>query len=150
MDGPIQVGRVEAVDLEFIMNMANSRLGEEYTIELFQHFFEIYGGCFLSAKDDDGILAFILAVPLDVSTLRVLMLAVLSSKERLGIGSTLVRAAEVYAASRKITSMVLEVGTKNEVALEFYKKLGFGITGMIEEYYNDKSDAYVMRKFLPM
>jgi ribosomal protein S18 acetylase RimI-like enzyme len=150
MDPPIRVVRVEAADLETLMIMANSRLREDYSIELFQHFFETQGGCFFNAKDDDRSFGFILGVPMDSSSLRILMLVVEETNVRKGIGSMLLRAAEAYACSRKMTSLVLEVGTLNEVAIEFYKKHGFTITGVIPEYYNDKTDAFVMRKFLPM
>jgi ribosomal protein S18 acetylase RimI-like enzyme len=150
MVGSVKVARVEAGDLELLMKMANTRLREEYTLELFQHFFETQGGCFLTAKDGDEVVGFVLAVPMDNSSLRVLMLVVKGSKVRNGIGSALMSSAEVYASSRKMSSMLLEVGTNNEVALEFYKNLGYGIMGMIPEYYNDKTDAFVMRKYLPM
>jgi ribosomal protein S18 acetylase RimI-like enzyme len=150
MVGSVQVARVVAGDLEIIMKMANSRLREDYTLELFQHFFETQGGCFLAAKEGNEMLGFLLAVPMNNSSLRVLMLVVKGSRVRNGIGTSLMSSAETYAMSRKMTSIMLEVGIMNEIAVEFYKNLGYGITGMIPEYYNDKSDAFVMRKYLPM
>lgn len=150
MEEFIQVGRVEAADLYAIRTMANSRLREEYSIELFQHFFETQGGCFLAARDNDVVHGFLLAVPMDGSALRVLMLAVNGSEVRKGIGSELMASAEAYASSRKMSSVVLEVGSGNDIAVKFYKRIGYGITGMIPEYYNDRTDAFVMRKFLSM
>jgi ribosomal-protein-alanine N-acetyltransferase len=150
MEGSVQIGRVEPGDLESIRKLANSRLKEEYTIELIQHFFETQSGCFLTAKDDKNIVGFILGIPMDESSLRILMLVVERPKERSGIGTKLMSYAEAYASSRKMMSLVLEVGTENKAAIEFYNNLGFKITKMISEYYNDKSDAFVMRKFLTM
>ena len=150
MEGSIQIGRIESGDLESIRRLANHRLREEYTVELFQHFYETQSGCFLTAKDGSSVAGFILAVPLEETSLRVLMLVVNRSRERNGIGTSLMASAEAYASSRKMMSLVLEVGTKNEVAIEFYNKLGYKITTMIPEYYNDKTDALVMKKFLTM
>jgi len=150
MEGVLEITRVEAGDLETIRIMANRRLMEEYTLELFQHFYENQPGCFLTAKHEGSIVGFILAVPMEVTSLRILMLVVRGSRERNGIGTSMMSSAEAYASSRKMMSLVLEVGTKNEAAIEFYTKQGFKISGMIPEYYNDRSDAFVMKKFLTM
>lgn len=150
MEGSIRISRVEAADLEHIRQLANSRLREEYNLELFQHFFENQPGCFLTAKEEGSIVGFILGIPMDETSLRILMLVVSRSRERNGIGTSLISSAEAYASSRKMMSLVLEVGTENKAALGFYNKLGFRIAKMISEYYNDRSDAFVMRKYLTM
>jgi len=145
-----EIGRVEARDLELVRNLANSRLRETYSLELFQHFYENHPACFLVARGEEGVVGFIICIPLDELRLRVLMLAVKGTKVRNGVGSALMSSAESYASSRMMNSVVLEVGSGNTRAIGFYTYLGYRITGMIPEYYEDRSDAFVMRKFLPM
>jgi ribosomal protein S18 acetylase RimI-like enzyme len=144
-----QIHRIEAMQLEDARNLANRRLRETYSAELFQHFFEDFRSCFLAASHDGDLAGFILGVPLDSSTLRILMLAVDENLTRRGIGCLLLTSAESYASTRKMTSVSLEVGTGNESAIHFYQKTGFSITGMLPQYYEDRSDAFVMRKTLP-
>ncbi|MBN1390915.1 MAG: GNAT family N-acetyltransferase [Candidatus Thermoplasmatota archaeon] len=150
MTGTLIIRRVEATDLEPLTRMANSRLREDYSIELLSHLYENQSGCFLTALDDDGLIGFIVGVPMGGSSLRILMLAVKRSRTRQGVGSELMRSAEAYASLRKMSSVVLEVGTRNDEALGFYKNLGYSITALIPEYYRDRSDAFVMRKFISM
>jgi ribosomal protein S18 acetylase RimI-like enzyme len=145
----MEIGRVEAHDLEIVRNLASSRLRESYSLDLFQHFYEHYPSCFFVARSQEGVIGFIIGIPMDELKLRVLMLAVKRSKVRNGVGTALMSSAETYASTRMMNSVVLEVGSKNGRAIEFYTKLGYKITGMIPEYYEDKSDAFVMRKFLP-
>jgi len=146
----LQIARVDAQDLEKVRKLASSRLREDYTLELFQHLYENQPGCFLTAKMGNSLIGFVVGVPMDGSTLRILMLAVRSSSSRKGIGSLLLTSAEAYASHRKMSSIVLEVGTNNDEGIKFYNKLGYRITGLIPEYYNDRTDAFVMRKFISM
>ena len=46
-----------------------------------------------------------------------------------------------YCYQKTIT---LEVSSKNEVAINFYKKLGFKIINIRKNYYHD-SDAFIMK-----
>lgn len=144
------IGRVEASDLRSVSILANSRLRENYSIELFQHLYEDQPGCFLTAKEDNELLGFLVGVPVNGTSLRILMIAVKSTRTRHGIGAMLMGSAETYASIRKMNSIVLEVGTGNEDAIGFYNHLGYRMTGLIPEYYKDRSDAFVMRKFISM
>ncbi|MGA1793319.1 MAG: GNAT family N-acetyltransferase [Thermoplasmatota archaeon] len=150
MTAELQIARVDAHDLEAIRKLASSRLREDYTLELFQHLYENQSGCFLTAKESGSLLGFLVGVPLNGSTLRILMLAVRAPSSRKGVGSLLMGSAEAYASHRKMSSVMLEVGTNNEEGIKFYTKLGYRITGLIPEYYNDRTDAFVMRKFISM
>ncbi|MGA1819819.1 MAG: GNAT family N-acetyltransferase [Thermoplasmatota archaeon] len=150
MTDELQIARVEAGDLEAVRRLASSRLREDYTLELFQHLYENQSGCFLTAKAGTSLIGFIVGVPMDGSTLRILMLAVRTSWSKKGVGSMLMGSAEAYASHRKMSSVLLEVGTNNDEGIRFYTKLGYRITGLISEYYNDRTDAFVMRKFISM
>ena len=148
-DDNCTIERISSHQLEQIRSMANRRLQENYTKELFNHFFENLRGCFLVALDGGKIRGFIVAVPKDETSLRVLMLVVDEGYEGRGAGKELMSAAEGYASSRKMGSITLEVGASNEKAVAFYTRIGFRIVGILKEYYEDRSDAFFMRKMLP-
>ena len=46
--------------------------------------------------------------------------------------------------THSIDSTHLEVNPENNIAIEFYKKLGFQILGTRKKYYQGKHDAWVM------
>ncbi len=149
-DEEFELGRVEAHELEAIMKMANTKLKETYSMELFQHFFENFRGCFFSARCNKEPIGFLIGIPRDASSLRILMLVVIDAHSRKGVGSALMDASQTYASSRKMTTMVLEVGTENDQAVNFYTKLGLSISGMLQAYYEDGSAAFLMRKLISM
>jgi ribosomal protein S18 acetylase RimI-like enzyme len=149
--GPeVKLRKVGPTDLEFIKNIADSRLREDYTLDLLSYFIESHSECFHVAEIENDIAGFIIAVPLDSQTLRILMLAVKSEHCQKGIGTRLFDRCVQYARTRMMTAMNLEVGVKNETAYEFYQKKGFKVTGILPKYYKDKTDAYVMKKFISM
>jgi ribosomal-protein-alanine acetyltransferase len=146
----IELKRVEGKDISAVKGIADSRLHEEYSADLFKFFFEKHPDCFLVAEGEDGIEGFIVCVPVDGHTLRILMLAVKIDKQMKGIGSTLLEAALNHARGRMMTSVVLEVGTSNTEAIDFYYRKGFKVTGILPKYYRDRSDAYMMKRYIVM
>lgn len=148
--GDINIRRIRQSDLKRIRTLANRMLRETYSEELIGHLFERFQHCFLVAASDEDIYGFVLGVPLDNLTLRILMLAVDKNSQRMGIGTNLLIAAKKYATLRRMNSLTLEVGVDNNAAQEFYMSGGFSITGLLENYYQDKTDAYVMKSYLLM
>lgn len=64
---------------------------------------------------------------------------------RIGIGKKLLEALEREAAERGCSSILLDVRSRNEPAVNFYKKNGFTETGRRKDYYQD-DDALLMEK----
>ncbi len=56
---------------------------------------------------------------------------VVPESRRQGIGKKLMEAAEEWFKQRGVSEIILEVSCKNEAAIEFYKKLGFGTSNLI-------------------
>jgi len=54
-----------------------------------------------------------------------------------GVGRLLVDAIVRWAADRGVESLRLMVTSRNDAAIEFYKRLGFSMTGRTEPYPND-------------
>lgn len=78
-------------------------------------------------------------------------LAVATSQQRRGIGSTLVRELIARLQNTGVTELLLEVRESNTAARRLYEKLGFRQEGRRRGYYNDpKEDALLLRLKLQM
>src|SRR5207247_3534794 len=65
---------------------------------------------------------------------------------RHGIGTRMMQAAEAVCRERGLSTIRLEVSTKNLVAIEFYRRLGYRTDGVLYGYYSWGEDAYSMHK----
>ena len=81
---------------------------------------------------------------------RILSVAVAPDARRRGLGTTMMRAAEGLTAERGLSTIRLEVSTKNLAAIEFYRGLGYRTDGVLYGYYSWGEDAYSMRKAVLM
>lgn len=79
---------------------------------------------------------------------RLLSVAVAPDARRHGIGTRMMRAAERICRERRLSTIRLEVSTKNLAAIEFYRGLGYRTDGVLYGYYSWGEDAYSMRKAL--
>src|SRR5207245_5818505 len=73
---------------------------------------------------------------------RVLSVAVAPKARRHGIGTRMMQAAEAICRERGLLTIRLEVSTKNLVAIEFYRRLGYRTDGVLYGYYSWGEDAY--------
>ncbi len=78
----------------------------------------------------------------------ILTLAVSPHARRQGIGSCLLSATMTRAAEAGATRLFLEVGVANDAARRLYEATGFTPVGTRRGYYEDGSDARVMRASL--
>ncbi len=143
-----KIRRVGADDLIQVVSIADSELREEYDSRLFSHFYEGFRGGFLVADDGERIRGFIIGVPMDNTTLRILMLAVRGEFSRTGIGTSLLESCKQYARLRRMGSIVLEVREGNSSAISFYTRSGFRGVGLLDGFYNDGGRAQVMKHYL--
>src|SRR2546428_11558854 len=58
----------------------------------------------------------------------------------------MMQAAEAVCRERGLSTIRLEVSTKNLVAIEFYRRLGYRTDGVLYGYYSWGEDAYSMHK----
>ena len=75
-------------------------------------------------------------------------LAVDPDARRLGLGRTLLKAAEEACVARGALHMRLEIREDNPPAYALYQSLGYRQHGTWLEYYEDESDALRLRKVL--
>jgi [ribosomal protein S18]-alanine N-acetyltransferase len=99
---------------------------------------------FMVAVEDGAVVGYLLGTLL-MDEARLLLIAVRDQYRRHGIGTKLVN--EYVDSVRGRANMVrLEVRTGNLAAQTFYFKLGFRFVGMINNYYRNGDNAYVMIK----
>jgi len=55
------------------------------------------------------------------------------------VGSALIAATRAWARNRGVSTLQLMVTSCNDAAIEFYKRMGFSMTGKTEPYPNDPS-----------
>ena len=84
-----------------------------------------------------------------VSVGRIFSLCVLDEYRKKGIAARLVQLLEEEFCLRGIKKIRLEVSNLNTTAQSFYERLGYQMTtSILPDFYNDGTDALVMRKNL--
>lgn len=101
---------------------------------------------FIAIKYDE-ILGFIGTLKI-IDELNIMNIAVRKDFRHLGVGSSLLSAVINYCNSENISTITLEVNTKNNFAINLYEKYGFKIIGLRKKYYNNIDDALIMSLYL--
>jgi [ribosomal protein S18]-alanine N-acetyltransferase len=78
----------------------------------------------------------------------IITLDVLEGFRRQSIGSMLLTASELDAASQGANRIVLETATTNNAAIAFWNKHGYREFGTIQNYYGPGLDAFQMSKLV--
>ena len=111
-------------------------------------FYESFPEGFLVAKKLQKIIGFIIGIKIDSKTAKILMLSVHKNYRKQGIGSFLTSRLLDEMLSQDIRDVTLEVGIKNTIAINFYKKHGFKLTDTVSKFYQNGEDAYIMKRVL--
>jgi ribosomal-protein-alanine N-acetyltransferase len=72
-----------------------------------------------------------------------------TTQPREGVGRALLAASAALCVSLGAERLFLEVSMANKAALALYRKVGFEMAGTRPGYYQDGSDAAIMRLLLP-
>ena len=75
----------------------------------------------------------------DSSRAHLVSLWVAPSHRRLGVGANLVHAIIAWARDQKARTLELIVTSNNDIAINFYSRLGFAFTGKTASYRNDSA-----------
>jgi len=104
----------------------------------------------LIAEHDSGSVAgFIVAEGGRRKVGHIITIDVLPGARRLGIGSTLLAAAEARLAAAGYQRVSLETAVDNASAISFYKRHGYFLAKTVPRYYSNGVDALVVEKDLP-
>lgn len=99
---------------------------------------------FIVAEENGELVGYLLGTLL-MDEARILLIAVKDKHRRKGIGSRLVK--EYVESVRGRASMIrLEVRCNNLAAQTFYFKQGFRFIGLVNNYYRNGDNAYIMVK----
>lgn len=143
---PLQYRQFEEDDLYEVLQLANKTLDESYEGGLFLHFARLYPEAFIVAEADSDIVAFILGTVQRAYEARILALSVEPEWRRRGIATRLVKRFLETFQRYGVQRITLEVRASNDGAISLYEALGFEKKGILEAYYGDDEDAYVMAR----
>lgn len=80
----------------------------------------------------------------------IITLDVAETHRRSGMGSLLLTAMESKIGEQGVHTILLETAVDNEPAVAFWQRHGYRIEGVMKRYYLGRTDAYEMRKLLPL
>jgi ribosomal protein S18 acetylase RimI-like enzyme len=96
----------------------------------------------------NGAVGFIVAESSRRGVGHIITIDVLPAKQRSGLGSQLLSAAENRLRSANCHAVVLETAVDNTTALAFYKRQGYNVVKVEPRYYGNGVDAFVLEKDL--
>lgn len=138
------------------MNLVNlDHKTENYNMEFYLHHLLNYGdNCFQVQNTEGHTAAYLLGssrtyAGTDEPYTHVTALSVAPQSRGQGLGALLMSLLELNGRAFASLFIDLFVRVQNTPAVDFYRRLGYGVHQTIEGYYSDpKEDAYDMRKYL--
>ena len=102
--------------------------------------------------EEDGVIVGFLLMDVDRKrkTATLVTLDVLMDYRRRGYASSLLTRSEKTLNELGVTAYNLQVDTKNEGAISFYRRNGFEMDRLLRKYYPGSRDAWQMVKRLPL
>jgi len=145
-------------DLQSVMQINRLCLPENYTDFFFIDLYQRFPETFLVAEENGKIIGYIMCrIEVGLSNFglgglirkgHVVSIAVLPEGRRKGVAQALMTAAMEGMRYYKAKQCYLEVRVTNTAGISLYKKLGFEVSRIIEGYYADGENAYLMTKKL--
>ena len=140
----MQIRPFRPSDLARVYELACTTLSENYNPTLFTDLFVYWPEGFKVLEHEGRVRGFVFGVLLSRSDARILMLAMDPMMRGKGLGTVLYREFQRECNLKGISHITLEVRVSNRVAIHFYEKLGFQITGRVPRYYSNGEDAFRM------
>jgi len=142
----IKIRKFQPNDMFPVIKLASETLTENYNPSIFNYFYETFPQGFIVAEKHHKIIGFIVGVPINNQTAKILMLSIIESQRRQNIGSELLKEFIIETTLNNLKKIELEVRIDNNKAIKFYQKNGFKIIEKIKNFYQNQEDAYTMRK----
>ncbi len=117
----------------------------EHDPYFYMQFYEICSNGFIVAEVNGFVVGFIVGFLASETTGRIFSLAVLPEYRNLGIGGALLKEIINFFWESRVTEVILEVRSVNVKAKRFYERYGFCQIGVLEKYYNDGENAFLMK-----
>jgi len=123
-----------------------------YSRRMLKRIFKMKGSFNIIAEEDNKILGYAVAMPLDLFSADIESIAVNPAYHGRGIGTVLIKEIEAEMVRRGYLHSILEVRDRNEEAIGFYKKNGYTNLEYLPEYYGEafrgSRGAIRMHKFM--
>ena len=133
-------------DMFTIIRLASETLTEQYNPSIFNYFYETFPQGLWVAEYNHKIVGFIVGLKTDEKTAKILMLSVVKHVRRKKIGTNLLNQLLKELKEENISYVELEVSKSNLKAISFYQKHGFKIKEILQGFYQNGEDAYLMHK----
>ncbi len=143
-ESEIVIRKITNEDHEKVIEISIESFPEEDAEEIIKSLFNIEH--FYVAEISGVVVGFVAFGIYSIRITHIMILAVELAFRRKGIGTKLLERTIEIANLLPISLIRLEVRLTNTGAIKFYEKHGFKITGTIEQYYDDMSDAYLMTR----
>jgi len=143
----LEITGVREEFLREIWEIERESFSAPYPRHIFAHMAKETPETFLVATFKQTTVGYVLA-SLRKDAGHILSIAVRKNFRRKGAGMKLMTEIMEILRIRGVRRVDLEVRVSNDIALKFYRKLGFQERGLITEYYRDGEDAVKMSKDL--
>ncbi|TAL37238.1 MAG: ribosomal-protein-alanine N-acetyltransferase [Spirochaetes bacterium] len=140
------IRRAEARDMDAIHEIEEECFTAPWSRKNIEHELSVSYSWFLVAERSGEIAGYIIAWDVK-GEIQLNHIAVRPRARRSGIGRMLVKALVDGLSAQGASRVLLEVRSRNEEALGFYRALGFVENGRRKNYYHD-DDALLMEKVL--
>ncbi len=138
------VRKFEPADFYSVLSIHHDNFVEFADPWIYMKAYEICSDMFFVATIENELFGFVVGIPVDKHSGRILSIAVSSGHRRKRIGSALMLKILESFKRANLKFATLEVRTSNEAAQRFYEKFGFEKAGIIEDYYEDGESAFIM------
>ena len=143
----VLIREFQETDIGQVFNLACSVFDEQYRPEVFLYFHSVWPQGQLVVQSPEGrILGFIFGAMTEDGKCRVMLLSVTPMMRGLGIGGRLIREFEARATVSGSNRIMLELRYSKTRLLEFYRRMGFVVEGVLPAYYSDGEDGILMSK----
>ena len=133
--------------MEQVFNLACSVFDEQYRPEVFLYFHSVWPQGQLVVQSPEGrILGFIFGAMPEEGRCRVMLVAVTPMMRGLGIGARMLREFEARATLIGCKAISLELRYSKTRLLDFYRRMGFVVEGVLPNYYSNGEDGILMSK----
>jgi len=141
-----QIRLLQERDLPAAQALVRDVLKEEYDQAVLLELARVWSEGSMIAEENNDIVAYLQAVLPNAFEARILLFAVTGSQRNRGLGGFMFGQFLNHCALMGLKSVYLEVRASNQGGIRFYTKFGFSANAVLQKYYRDGEDAYLMRK----
>ena len=142
----VEISPMNISDLELIKDSLLTDFDDFWSYDTFKSELLNTNSKYIIAKKNNEILGFA-GIWKSVDDVHITNIVTAQNYRRQNIGSILLlNLIELAKTEKNITSITLEVNSKNIPAQKLYEKFDFKVVGLRKRYYNNTDDAIIMTK----